>query len=123
MNSLPKARRIPFEARRVERVPILVPATMLVNGHASPVRVVNITQYGALLETAASVGRRSCMTIQCGRLDVEAVVIWVMTGHVGIRFLHEQTYATVAELIARHDAVRAIHHSPISLRPRKLGDS
>ena len=107
MSSSPTAYNFAHETRKVERVPILVPASMQVNGRESPVRVVNITQYGAQFETAASVASRSRLTLRCGGIVAEAVVIWTMTGRVGVRFLQDQSCSDVARQIARHDAMRS----------------
>lgn len=123
MSTSPKALNLHFETREVERVPVILPASMFLNGTVSAVRIVNISRKGAQVETAASISRRCRVTLRCGQINAEAIVIWVETDRVGVRFLNRQSWSDIAELIARHEAVRTRHQSSTSSQTFTGGDA
>ena len=80
--------------RRVPRTNLFVMATMHAGSRSVPVKVRNLSQYGALIEGSGL--PESCAQVRLCRaeLDVAGIVVWCAHGRAGLRF---QTPVNVAD--------------------------
>ncbi|MCA1653983.1 MAG: PilZ domain-containing protein [Sphingomicrobium sp.] len=74
--------------REAERVSIFIAATLYLGHSSSPVRLRNVSRWGAMLQGNASPELDSIVGFGRGRLHATGRVMWADEGRFGVRFAH-----------------------------------
>lgn len=103
----------PFEPVNAEdrrafvRVPVALPAALLVDGQRHHVRLLDLSAGGAKLDWPAILPTGTAVELDCGTLRCTAIVRWCNAGAIGIRFDRELTSREVSSLSDRSTALAA----------------
>ena len=90
--------------RESHRLSVVVPALIRMGELNFTARLANIGRGGAMLETAAPMLAGGELTICCGTIVTEAVVIWRRHGRIGVNFHAPITEGQVQEQVLRSAA-------------------
>lgn len=93
--------------RRWPRIRVAVPASIVVGDQGFLVKLTNIANGGAMLDTTSELNVGTSVTFQCGTVAAEATVIWARPGKIGISFPVHLTDGEVAEQLSRSAAIEA----------------
>jgi hypothetical protein len=97
----------PAERRRCERVPVLVPSTVGSGESRQRAHLLNLSAYGALIQTTAPLRLHSRLTFRCGTVAATASVLWRDDENYGLAFAYPLTEAEIVEQVARTAALHA----------------
>lgn len=95
------------DRRTAERQSVEVAAIVSVGARDYTAKVLNIVEGGAMIETAAPLLVSSAISVGCGSISTDAVVVWKKFGRVGVRFLVPLAYHQLTEQVLRSRALEA----------------
>lgn len=99
------------ESRKAERINTLLAADARVGDKCWQVRIRNMSQFGAMVETPVKVDIKTSILVKRGALHAAGEVVWRRDGVFGVRFFEP---ADVREWlgVSTHEAVASIGHPP-----------
>lgn len=95
------------ERRFADRLPVLVPVSIVCGDVVYNGKLVNIVAGGALIETSASVPLHARFDLRCGTIATRAFVVWRDSTRYGVKFLQPLTEAQLVEQVSRTSALKA----------------
>lgn len=97
-----------YEDRRAyPRVPVALPAFLQGGGVRHSVQVIDLSAGGAKLSCALPLPSGSKVTLDCGTLNLGAVVRWLGPGTIGVAFDRQLDAREVAAMADRSRALQA----------------
>jgi hypothetical protein len=108
-STTPQSPEISTEAdrRAFPRVPVALPAFLMVDGLRHHIRLLDLSAGGAKLDHSGILPVGTAVELDCGTLRCAAVVRWCNAGAIGIRFDRELTEREVTNLSERSVALAA----------------
>lgn len=95
------------DKRAAPRVTVSVPAMIELKGQHFNAVVRDIALRGVLVDTAAPLYAGAELTLRCGRIESEAVVVWHKCRHYGLRFRQLLEAADLTQQLTRTAAIQS----------------
>lgn len=100
-----RARETEFERRKHVRTSVGLPAIVRADGKDYSVRIADIGPEGAMLETSARLHPGDSLSLRCGSIVADAMVVWARGWQIGVNFAYPLNERELAEQLSRTAAI------------------
>ena len=108
MNALNAVTRRSVDRRSSRRHPCTLPAIIATLGQEFRVKLVNILEDGALLESTAELPIGATVSVRCGTAEAKALIVWREHNRIGVRFITPISGRELEEQLCRSRALSAL---------------
>lgn len=105
-----RAVELEFEKREHVRSCVGLPAVIRVGDKDYSARIANIAVEGAMIESSATLHLGMSLSLRCGSIATDGVVVWTSDGQTGVNFTYPLSDRELAEQLSRTAAIASRRH-------------